>query len=199
MQWNFNIQRELTDNLTATIGYVGSHGVHQPMRIDDANIVQPTLTEAGYVWPSPVGSGTLVNPNYGEIRSMQWIGTSVYHALQFNVTQRLAHGFQLRGSYTWGKSFDTGSSTIVGDEFLTSMSSLSRLRSSPEPRGIGLQYRPDPGGCRNVAGPGSRLVARAAGMGREGVGDERAFQGQHGRSLYGHVRYRRRPAWPQQQ
>jgi hypothetical protein len=127
MQWNLNIQRQLTNDLTATIGYVGSHGVHQPMRIDDSNIVQPTLTSAGYVWPSPVGSGTLVNPNFGEIRSMQWIGTSVYHALQLNLTQRMAHGFQLRGSYTWGKSFDTGSSTIVGDEFLTSMSSLSQF------------------------------------------------------------------------
>jgi hypothetical protein len=127
MQWNLNIQRELTNDLTATIGYVGSHGVHQPMRIDDSNVVQPTLTSAGYVWPSPVGSGTLVNPNFGEIRSMQWIGTSVYHALQLNLTQRMAHGFQLRGSYTWGKSFDTGSSTIVGDEFLTSMSSLSQF------------------------------------------------------------------------
>ncbi|MCU1260542.1 MAG: TonB-dependent receptor plug, partial [Bryobacterales bacterium] len=91
---------------------------------DDSNIVLPTLTEAGYVWPSPVGSGTLVNPNYGEIRSMQWEGNSFYHALQLNLTQRMAHGFQLRGSYTWGKSIDTGSSTIVGDEFLTSMSSL---------------------------------------------------------------------------
>jgi Carboxypeptidase regulatory-like domain/TonB dependent receptor/TonB-dependent Receptor Plug Domain len=115
MQWNLNIQRALTHNLTATIGYVGSHGVHQPMRVDDANIVMPTSTAAGYVWPSPAGSGTLVNPNFGEIRSMQWIGTSVYHALQLNLTQRMAHGFQLRGSYTWGKSFDTGSSTIVGD------------------------------------------------------------------------------------
>jgi hypothetical protein len=127
MQWNLNIQRQLTNDLTADIGYVGSHGVHQPMRIDDSNIVQPTLTSAGYVWPSPVGSGTLVNPNFGEIRSMQWIGTSVYHALQLNLTQRMAHGFQLRGAYTWGKSFDTGSSTIVGDEFLTSMSSLSQF------------------------------------------------------------------------
>jgi hypothetical protein len=127
MQWNLNVQRELTKDLTATIGYVGSHGVHQPMRVDDANIVMPTLTEAGYVWPSPVGSGTLVNPNFGEIRSMQWIGTSVYHALQLNLTQRMAHGVLLRGSYTWGKSFDTGSSTIVGDEFLTSMSSLSQF------------------------------------------------------------------------
>jgi hypothetical protein len=125
MQWNFNIQRELMRNLTATIGYVGTRGVHQPMRIDDSNIVMPTLTSAGYVWPSPVGSGTLVNPNYGEIRSMQWDGNSSYNALQLNVTKRMAYGFQLRGSYTWGKSIDTGSSTIVGDEFLTSMSSLS--------------------------------------------------------------------------
>jgi hypothetical protein len=124
MQWNVNIQHELTNNLSATIGYVGAHGVHQPMRIDDANIVMPTLTSAGYVWPSPQGSGTVVNPNFGEIRSMQWIGSSIYHALEFNVTQRMAHGFQVRGSYTWGKSIDTGSSTIVGDEFLASMSSL---------------------------------------------------------------------------
>ena len=124
MQWNVNIQHELTSNLSATIGYVGAHGVHQPMRIDDANIVMPTVTSAGYVWPSPQGSGTLVNPNFGEIRSMQWIGSSVYHALEVNVTERMVHGVQVRGSYTWGKSIDTGSSTIVGDEFLTSMSSL---------------------------------------------------------------------------
>jgi Carboxypeptidase regulatory-like domain/TonB-dependent Receptor Plug Domain len=121
MQWNLNIQRQLTRDLTATVGYVGSRGVHQPERVDDANIVMPTLTSAGYVWPL---NGTLVNPNYGEIRSMQWDGNSYYHALQLNLTERLAHGFQIRGSYTWGRSIDTNSSTIVGDEFLTSPSSL---------------------------------------------------------------------------
>jgi hypothetical protein len=124
MQWNLDIQRQLTHNLTALVGYVGSRGVHQPERTDDANIVMPTATVAGYVWPSPVGSGTRVNPNYGEIRSMSWNGNSFYDALQVNLTQRLAHGFQIRGSYTWGRSIDTNSSTIVGDEFLTSVSSL---------------------------------------------------------------------------
>ena len=125
MQWNLNIQRELANNLTATLGYVGTHGVHQPMRIDDANIVMPVAkTQVGYVWPSPQGSGTLINPNFGEIRSMQWDASSIYHALEFNVTKKMSHGLQVRGSYTWGKSIDDGSSTIVGDEFLTSMSSL---------------------------------------------------------------------------
>jgi hypothetical protein len=55
---------------------------------------------------------------------MQWDANSIYHAFQLNVTQRMAYGLQLRGSYTWAKSIDDGSSTIVGDEFLTSMSSL---------------------------------------------------------------------------
>jgi hypothetical protein len=132
MQWNLDIQRQLTSDLTATIGYVGSRGVHQPQRVDDSNIVQPISTPEGYVWPL---NGTLVNPNYGEIRSMQWEGNSFYDALEVNLTQRLAHGFQIRGSYTWGRSIDTNSSTIVGDEFLTSPSSLHVFNLSQD-RGL---------------------------------------------------------------
>ena len=43
MQWNLNVQREFA-GFTATLGYVGSHGVHQAFRADDANVVIPTLT-----------------------------------------------------------------------------------------------------------------------------------------------------------
>ena len=50
-------------------------------------------------------------------------GSSIYHALEVNVTQRLSHGFQLRGSYTFGKSIDTTSAAIAGDDFLNAMSS----------------------------------------------------------------------------
>src|ERR1700739_1916926 len=51
MQWNFNVQRELVRNLTLMMGYVGSRGVHEPFRMDDANIVLPTATPAGYLFP----------------------------------------------------------------------------------------------------------------------------------------------------
>jgi hypothetical protein len=124
MQWNFTIQRELARNLTVTAAYVGTRGVHQPLRIDDANIVEPIATSAGYVWPSPSGSGDLINPKFGQIRSMQWEGGSAYHALQLSATQRFHHGFQLYGAYTWGKSIDTSSSSIAGDGFINGMSSL---------------------------------------------------------------------------
>ena len=124
MQWNFTIQRELARNFTVTAAYVGTRGVHQPLRIDDANIVQPIATPAGYVWPSPAGSGTLINPNFGQIRIMQWEGSSAYHALQLNATQRFRYGIQFHAAYTWGKSIDTSSSSIAGDGFINGMSSL---------------------------------------------------------------------------
>jgi hypothetical protein len=123
MQWNLNIQRELAPNLTGMVGYVGSHGVHQPLRVDDADIVVPTLTSAGYIWPSTPGSATL-NPSFGDIRSLTYPGSSSYDALVLQLTKKMSHGFQVQGSYTWGKSIDTSSATLAGDAFTNSISSL---------------------------------------------------------------------------
>jgi hypothetical protein len=124
LEWNLAIQQELARGLTATISYVGSHGVHQPLRIDDANIVPPVATPTGYVWPSPQASGTVINPNFGEIRSMQWVGSSIYHALELGLTQKMRYGFQLRSAYTWSRNIDTSSSAIGGDGSISSVSSL---------------------------------------------------------------------------
>ena len=41
MQWNLNVQQEITPTLAAMIAYVGSRGVHQPFRADETNIVLP--------------------------------------------------------------------------------------------------------------------------------------------------------------
>jgi Carboxypeptidase regulatory-like domain/TonB-dependent Receptor Plug Domain/TonB dependent receptor len=124
LQWNVNIQRELNPSLTALIGYVGSRGVHQPLRVDDADIVIPALTSAGYIWPTPITSGTTINPNAGDIRFLNWGGNSFYDALELGVTKRMSHGLQVQGSYTWGKSIDTSSGVIAGDTLSNSISSL---------------------------------------------------------------------------
>ena len=124
MQWNLNVQREVVSNLTVTVGYVGSRGVHQPFHVDDVNIVLPTLTPAGYVWPSPRGSGTRLNPNLGQISANFWSASSSYHALNVQVTKAMSHGLQLQGSYTFSKSIDTSSSGLAGDTFGNSVSSL---------------------------------------------------------------------------
>ncbi len=149
MQWSLNIQRELAHDLTATVGYVGSRGVHQPFRVDDADLVLPTLTSAGYLFPKvdvlgniydvaqqcnqtdPDGSDpdacsppSRINEKAGSIRYLNWGANSFYHALQVGVLKKLNHGFQIQGSFTWAKSIDNNSGVVAGDAFSNSISSL---------------------------------------------------------------------------
>ena len=148
MQWNLNVQREFK-GFTATVGYVGSHGVHQAFRADDSNMVLPTLTSAGYVWPKLDVNGNLFsslcnttdpsvqddpscapptlvnsNSNVGAIRYLSWPGSSSYNALQIGVLKRMIHGLQIQGSYTWGKSLDNNSGVVAGDTFGNGIGSL---------------------------------------------------------------------------
>jgi outer membrane receptor protein involved in Fe transport len=123
MNWNLTLQRSLTRNLTAMIGYVGNRGVHMLNREDDANSVLPTPTPQGLLWPSPAGSGTRLNPNVGAIRALYWGGNSFYDALQAQVIKKLSSGFTIQGGYTWGKAIDTGSASVIGDPFQNSISS----------------------------------------------------------------------------
>jgi hypothetical protein len=139
MQWNLNLQREIVPNLTAMLGYVGSRGVHLPYRTDDVDMVIPTRTSAGYLWPASVA--TPINPNFGSIRGMLYQGNSFYNALQLQITKRLSRGVQLQGAYTWGKSIDTNSATLAGDQFGNSIQSLdwfdNRLSRGPSDFNIG--------------------------------------------------------------
>ena len=124
MNWNANIQRELTRNVTATVGYVGSHTIHEPFTTDDSNQVIPTLVNGVFTWPTPVGSGTLANPNVGFIRPIFFDGSSSYEGFQTQVQMRMMHGVQAQAAYTYGKCYDDGSGAQLGDPFLNSLASL---------------------------------------------------------------------------
>jgi hypothetical protein len=116
MQWNVSLERELTAGLTTTLGYVGSHGVHQPFRQDNFDTVLPTLTAAGYLYP-PAATGKMLNPNFGRIAGTLWQASSSYHALQAVITKNLSHGMTFHAAYTWSKSIDTLSATLADDAF----------------------------------------------------------------------------------
>src|SRR5581483_3592989 len=123
LQWNVNVQRQITSSLTATVGYIGSHGVHMIIRGDDGDMVLPKQTDAGFLWPYPAGSGNRINPNFGSFRYVFWGTGSSYEALQIGVQKRLGHGFQFQGSYTYSKAMDNSSATIAGDSFSNSITS----------------------------------------------------------------------------
>src|SRR6202140_2723507 len=148
MQWNLNIQQQITPSLSALLAYVGSRGVHQPFRVDEANLVLPTKTPYGYLWPKVDVLGNIyssslcnqtdpngtddpscvppnpVNTNYGSVRGMFYTGGSIYHALEAQLAKRLSHGFQVQGVFTWAKSIDTSSASSAGEAFGNSISSL---------------------------------------------------------------------------
>jgi Carboxypeptidase regulatory-like domain/TonB dependent receptor/TonB-dependent Receptor Plug Domain len=146
MQWNFNVQRELVRNLTLMVGYVGSRGVHEPFRMDDADIVLPTMSSAGWLFPQVdsggnqcIGSTAItqcpsngnpgnppprINEGFGSIGFLHYEGNSFYNALETAVQKTMSHGVQFQTSFTWGKSIDTGSATGHGDQFTNSLSSM---------------------------------------------------------------------------
>lgn len=124
MQWNFNIEQRLGWGLVGTAAYAGSRGVHLPYYSNQFDIVDPTLTSQGYLWPSPVGSGAVINPHFGSIRGLSWRGDSVYDAMQLGLRRNFTHGFQLQASFTWSKSIDDTSSSLAPDEFSNSVSTL---------------------------------------------------------------------------
>jgi len=148
IQWNLNVQYQLTPSLMAMVAYVGSRGVHQPFRVDEADLILPTKTSSGYLWPQvdvlgnlysaqcnqtdPNGSDPAqcvapnpINPNFGSVRGMFYQGRSYFNALELQLVKRMSHGFQVQGTYTWGKSMDTSSATLAGDAFGNSISSLN--------------------------------------------------------------------------
>lgn len=120
LEWNMNIQRQLSANTVAQIGYTGSHGVHLTFTTSNANIVQPLATAQGYVWPT---NGTIANPNFGTITPTLWQVSSSYEALHARISRRMTHGFHVEGSYTWGKSIDSNSEATT-TAFANSLTNL---------------------------------------------------------------------------
>lgn len=120
MNWNLTGQRQFWSNLTVSVSYVGSHGVHNAFVTDDANLVLPIgkTPQGALLFPSPSGSGTKVDPNAGTLRSNWWDGDSHYHGLHLQVSRSLSGGFQAQASYTWSRCTDTGSAASRGDQFL---------------------------------------------------------------------------------
>jgi hypothetical protein len=163
VQYNFNIQRQLTNNLSVTLAYAGSRAWHNPFQTDDLNTVAPFKTSAGYLFPNPVGfgcspgppncedtdvalglsspgcfatqtcfsdnptgivPGLLINSHVSQIQSTTFQAQSWYNSMQVAVDKRMSHGLQLGGSFTWGKSFDTTSSSFAGDNYANNPSAI---------------------------------------------------------------------------
>jgi len=114
LTWTFKIEQQIAKDTMFAIGYVGSHGYHELLSAD-ANEPFPTVCPASPC-PASLTAGTiyypsgapLANPNLANTTTWFTEGLSSYNALQLDLSHRLSHGLQLRGTYTFSKSLDDG-------------------------------------------------------------------------------------------
>ncbi len=112
--WSLKVEQQIAPNTTVSVGYVGSHGYHEMLSVD-ANLPNGTICPASPC-PASYPSGLLYYPtgaplaNPSVSNTTHWFsqGISSYHGLEADISQRLAHGLQFRGVYTFSKALDDG-------------------------------------------------------------------------------------------
>ena len=100
-QWNFTIQRQLMNDLSVDIGYVGNANKHQ--------IGYSSLNTAPIPGPGPVNPRRLM-PEFGELDAGYNQYNSSYNSMRVNAVKRFSAGLQFQVNYTWGKALDNQSS-----------------------------------------------------------------------------------------
>ncbi len=130
-EWNFTVERQIDNNTSLRLAYVGSHGYHGFLSVDPnsipAQVCQTaTCTSGGvntgtttgtvlmgqqYILANPGNTPATTRPNQYLSGGFFWYteGNTSYNALQVDVMHRLSHGFQIRGNYTWSKDLDINS------------------------------------------------------------------------------------------
>ncbi|HEV2103031.1 MAG TPA: TonB-dependent receptor [Candidatus Acidoferrum sp.] len=93
-QWNLQVQRQIANNQSVSLAYVGTHG-DRLTRNYDAN---QQLFDAA--------PGTKLYPNLASITVQDNSGKSDYHALQAQYERRFTQGLQITGAFTWSKTLD---------------------------------------------------------------------------------------------
>ena len=132
-QWNFNVERQISDTLMVEAAYAGSRGVHlfaANGQVDQLPDQYLTLgSKLQQLVPNPfyglISTGTLANPTvqqgqlllpYPQYTSVNVTGLSnrdsIYHSLQMKVEKRFHQGGTVLAAYTWSK-FISNSDTIT--------------------------------------------------------------------------------------
>jgi hypothetical protein len=109
-QWNLSVERQIGQDLAASISYVGSHGSHQPFSTDLNQVPESKLA------PNDASGATNARPypEYQSISGNKYIGISNYNSLQTSITKRMSHGLEFNFNYTWSKYLNESDSSGQG-------------------------------------------------------------------------------------
>jgi hypothetical protein len=113
IQYNLQVQQQLTRNSSFTLGYLGVRGLRLT-RTRDNNFTTETPASIAVLGTSTVlhyqlisnAISTLVNPNFNRIFLFEASAHSTYHGLTAQLDQRFAQGLQFSVAYTFSKVID---------------------------------------------------------------------------------------------
>ena len=80
--------------------------------------------------------GLLINSHRAQFQSTIFNAQSWYNALQVKVDKRTSHGLEAGASFTWGKSFDTTSSSFASDNYSNNPSAITPWWDNNVARGL---------------------------------------------------------------
>ncbi len=117
LNWNANVQYEISPNYLLSLSYTGSAGVAlienwninaMPVNFGSNN---PALQAAAFAAPQNYRP----YPQFGNITELSNFGHSTYHAGTVKIEKRYSRGLTFTGSYTFSKAIDEQDSNTTGD------------------------------------------------------------------------------------
>jgi hypothetical protein len=139
--WNFNIQRQVRNNLSVEIGYVGTRGAH----LDSSTLVDANVPPASQYGPDALFGGKTFQqrkpyPDIGSLEPFDNRGDSMYNGLQANANWRFNHGLTFFASFAKQKNMTNHPGRCCNAEFRTGAGAVSFQRDISNWR---LNWAPD--------------------------------------------------------
>jgi hypothetical protein len=107
MSYNLSMQRSLSNNMMASLAYVGNISRHLVTNdgFDAAEALQNPANNSLYAEPfQSIGGGTI----------MAYAGSSTYNSLQAKLQKRYSNGLNFLATYTWAHALDDSYDPIAG-------------------------------------------------------------------------------------
>jgi hypothetical protein len=109
-EYNLSTEYAITNNLSATLAYVGGMTHH-------LDVEYPSLNNPhALTYPEDNARNYESFPTIGGINYEQAIGNSSYNSLQAKLNRRYANGLSFLASYTWSHSFDNAQSDLAENQ-----------------------------------------------------------------------------------
>ncbi|HLJ17099.1 MAG TPA: TonB-dependent receptor [Bryobacteraceae bacterium] len=155
-QWNFNVQRQLPEQISIEAAYVGNKGTKLPdgtlgpqlnqLTPDQLTLGNQLLQLVSNPFQNYVTTGPLSQPTVTRAQLLRpypqfltvydfrpALGSSIYHAFQARLEKRFSSGLTLLGSFTGGKLIDNVGGVLTSDPSHQNIYNLSADRAlAPE-------------------------------------------------------------------